>query len=85
LTPGAPLLRLGLGAGRRVPSREVPMPDPETTHPEELQSDLDLLVEMAREPKRDAAAIRRHVESLKSKLDKFIHERGVHNDGGAAA
>lgn len=61
------------------------MPDPETTRPEELQSDLDLLVEMAREPKRDAAAIRRHVESLKSKLDKFIHERGIHHDGGAAA
>ncbi len=62
------------------------MPDSaEKTHPEELQSDLDLLVEMAREPKRDAAAIHRHLESLKSKLDKFIHERGVHHDGGAAA
>ncbi len=55
------------------------------THPEELQSDLDLLVEMAREPKRDAEAIHRHLESLKAKLDKFIHERGVHHDGGAAA
>ena len=55
------------------------------THPEELQSDIDLLVEMAREPKRDAEAIRRHVEALKAKLDKFIHERGVHPGGGAAA
>ncbi len=53
------------------------------THPEELQSDLDLLVEMAREPKRDAEAIRRHLQSLKSKLDKFVHERGAHPDGGA--
>jgi hypothetical protein len=62
------------------------MPDSaEKTHPEELQSDLDLLVEMAREPKRDAEAIRRHLQSLKSKLDKFVHERGSHPDGGAAA
>jgi hypothetical protein len=62
------------------------MPDSaQKTHPEELQSDLDLLVEMAREPGRDAAAIHRHLESLKSKLDKFIHERGGHHDGGAAA
>jgi predicted nucleotidyltransferase len=51
------------------------------THPEELQSDLDLLVEMAREPHRDAEAVHRHLESLKSKLDKFIHERGIHAGG----
>jgi predicted nucleotidyltransferase len=58
------------------------MPDSaQKTHPEELQSDLDLLVEMAKEPKRDAEAIHRHLESLKSKLDKFLHERGVHVDG----
>jgi predicted nucleotidyltransferase len=61
------------------------MPDaPQQTHPEDLQSDLDLLVEMTREPKRDAQAIHRHLESLKSKLDKFIHERGIHSDGGSA-
>jgi hypothetical protein len=30
---------------------------------------------MTKEPKHDAEAIRRHVESLKAKLDKFIHER----------
>ncbi|HTU30460.1 MAG TPA: hypothetical protein VMF07_13840 [Solirubrobacteraceae bacterium] len=62
------------------------MPDSaQKTHPEELQSDLDLLVEMAKEPQRDAEAIRRHLHSLKAKLDKFVHERGVHHDGGAAA
>lgn len=55
------------------------MSDPsQKTHPEELQSDLDLLIEMAREPKRDAAAIRRHLDSLKSKLDSFVHEHGIH-------
>lgn len=61
------------------------MPDSaQKTHPEELQSDLDLLVEMAKEPKRDAEAIHRHLQSLKAKLDKFVHERGVH-DGGSTA
>ena len=61
------------------------MPEPsQNTHPDELQSDLDLLIEMTREPKRDAAAIHRHLESLKSKLDNFIHERGIHSGGGSA-
>lgn len=61
------------------------MPDSaQQTHPDELQSDLDLLVEMAREPRRDADAVRRHLESLKAKLDKFVHERGIHSDGDAA-
>lgn len=56
---------------------------PETTQPEELQSDLTLLIEMAKEPRRDAEAIHRHLESLKSKLDAFLHERGIHAHGGA--
>ena len=55
------------------------MPEPaEKTHPKELQSDLDLLVEMTREPKRDAHAIVAHAEALKAKLDRFLHERGIH-------
>lgn len=63
------------GAGG-VRHEEIAMPDPsQKTHPDELQSDLDLLVEMTREPKRDAQAIHRHLESLKAKLDNFIHER----------
>ena len=47
-------------------------------HPHELQSDLDLLIEMAKEPRQDEQAIHRHLESLKTKLDKFIHERRAH-------
>jgi hypothetical protein len=35
-------------------------------------------------PKQDAQAIHRHLESLKSKLDKFLHERGIHAGGGSA-
>jgi hypothetical protein len=54
------------------------------THPDDLQSDLTLLVEMTREPKRDEEAIRRHLESLKSKLDKFIHESRSHSGDGSA-
>jgi len=57
---------------------------PQKPHPDELQSDLDLLVEMAKEPRRDEQAIRRHLESLKTKLDKFVHDRGSHAGGGSA-
>lgn len=60
------------------------MPDAsQQTHPDELQSDLDLLIEMAKEPRRDEQAIRRHLESLKTKLDKFIHEKRTHSGGGS--
>jgi hypothetical protein len=52
------------------------------THPDDLQSDLTLLVEMAREPRRDEEALRRHLESLKGKLDKFIHESGTGTGDG---
>jgi hypothetical protein len=58
---------------------------PEKPRPHELQSDLDLLIEMAKEPRQDAQAIHRGLESLKSKLDKFIHEKSSHADGGSSA
>lgn len=62
------------------------MPDAsQEHHPAELQSDLELLIEMVKEPERDEQAIRRHLESLKTKLDKFIHHEGSHSGGGAAA
>lgn len=54
-------------------------------HPDELQSDLELLIEMAKEPERDEQAIRRHLESLKTKLDNFVHREGTHSGGGSAA
>jgi hypothetical protein len=58
------------------------MPDaPQKPQPHELQSDLDLLVEMTKEPKRDEEAIRRHLASLKTKLDHFVHH--THSDGGS--
>jgi hypothetical protein len=51
------------------------------THPDELRSDLDLLIEMAKDVEHDEQAIRRHLESLKTKLDSFIHRRGTHSGG----
>lgn len=42
------------------------------THPDELQSDLDLLVEMAKDAKQDEEAVLRHLESLKTKLATFV-------------
>lgn len=66
-------------------NEEVPMTDAShRLHPDELQSDLDLLVEMAHEPKQDAESIRRHAESLKAKLDKFVHEHASSSGGGSA-
>jgi hypothetical protein len=50
-------------------------------HPHELRSDLDLLIEMAKDVEHDEQAIRRHLESLKAKLDKFIRDRGAHSGG----
>lgn len=55
------------------------------THPDELRSDLDLLVEMVKDAKHDEQAIHRHLESLKTKLDKFIHKKGTRSGGGSAA
>lgn len=52
----------------------------DTHHPDELRSDLDLLIEMARDAKHDQQAIHRHLESLKTKLDTFIH-KGTHSGG----
>lgn len=42
-------------------------------HPEELQSDLDMLVDMARDAKQDEQVVLRHLEALKEKLDHFVH------------
>jgi uncharacterized membrane-anchored protein YhcB (DUF1043 family) len=52
-------------------------------HPDdELRSDLDLMIEMAHDAKQDQQSVRRHLESLKAKLDKFVHERGTHSAEG---
>jgi hypothetical protein len=55
------------------------------THPDELRSDLDLLVEMVKDGRQDQQAIHRHLESLKTKLDKFIHRKGTASGGDSAS
>ena len=54
------------------------------THPDELRSDLDLLIEMAKNVEHDEQAIHRHLELLKTKLDKFIHKKGTDSGGSAS-
>ena len=57
---------------------------PQHTEPDELRSDLDLLIEMAKDVEHDEQAIRRHLESLKTKLDKFVHRGGTHGGGSGS-
>ncbi len=53
------------------------------THPDELRSDLDLLIEMAKDVEHDQQAINRHLESLKTKLDGFVHRKASQSGGGS--
>jgi hypothetical protein len=57
----------------------------QNTHPDELRSDLDLLVEMVKDAKHDEQTIERHLASLKTKLDTFIRRRGTDSGGGSAS
>jgi hypothetical protein len=57
---------------------------PQDTHPDELRSDLDLLVAMVEDARQDQQVIHRHLESLKAKLDTFIHRKGSASGGGSA-
>jgi hypothetical protein len=52
-------------------------------HPDELRSDLDLLIEMVRDAKQDQQTIHRHFDSLTTKLHTFVHKRGTQS--GAAS
>jgi hypothetical protein len=54
------------------------------THPDEIRSDLDVLIEMAKGVEHDEQAIHRQLESLKTKLDKFVHEKRTHSGGSAS-
>jgi hypothetical protein len=52
-------------------------------HPDELYSDLDMLVEASKAADRDVEKLHRLLESLKAKLDKFVHSTRSHSGGGA--
>lgn len=53
-------------------------------HPDELYSDLDMLVDASRAADRDVEKVHRMLESLKAKLDKFVQSTRSHSGGGPA-
>lgn len=50
-------------------------------HQNELYSDLDMLIEASRSADRDVEKVHRMLESLKAKLDKFVHSTRSHSGG----
>jgi hypothetical protein len=53
-------------------------------HPDELYSDLDMLVDASKRADRDVEKLHQMLESLKAKLDKFVHSSRSHSGGGSA-
>ncbi|MGO9499950.1 MAG: hypothetical protein ACLQA5_25045 [Solirubrobacteraceae bacterium] len=53
-------------------------------HPDELYSDLDMLVDASKAADRDVEKVHRMLESLKAKLDKFVHSTRSHSGGDPA-
>jgi hypothetical protein len=51
-------------------------------HPDELRSDLDVLIEMVKDAKQDQQVIHRHFDALSAKLHTFVHKHGTQS--GAA-
>jgi hypothetical protein len=57
----------------------------DTHHPEEeIRSDLDLLIDMAKDAQQDERTIERHWESLKAKVETLVHSRGARSGGSAS-
>jgi len=56
----------------------------DTHHPDELRSDLDVLIEMSHRLDRDEEVVHRHLDSLKKKLDSFVHHSTSKSGGGTA-
>jgi hypothetical protein len=53
-------------------------------HQKELYSDLDMLIDASKAADRDVEKVHRMLESLKAKLDKFVHSTRSHAGGGPA-
>jgi len=54
-------------------------------HPDELYSDLDMLIEASKHADHDVEKVNQMLESLKAKLDKFIHSMRRHSGGDPAS
>jgi hypothetical protein len=53
-------------------------------NPNELYSDLDMLIEASRHADHDVEKVHQMLESLKTKLDKFVHSKRSHSGSGPA-
>lgn len=58
---------------------------PQDTNPDELRSDLDMLIDMVNDAKHDEQAVLRHLESMKTKLDGFIHRHRAESGSGSTS
>jgi hypothetical protein len=54
-------------------------------HPDELYSDLDMLVDASKRADHDVEKVNQLLESLKAKLDRFVHSVRGHSGGGPAS
>jgi hypothetical protein len=53
-------------------------------HPDELYTDLDMLVDASKRTDHDAEKLHEMLASLKEKLDHFVHSSRGHSGGGQA-
>jgi hypothetical protein len=51
-------------------------------HPDELYSDLDMLVDASKRTDRDVEKLHEMLASLKTKLDKYVHSSRSDSGGG---
>ena len=52
---------------------------PQDPHPRELYSDLDVLIDASKRADHDVEKLHEMLESLKTKLDKFVHTSRSHS------
>ena len=53
-------------------------------HPDELYTDLDMLVDASKRTDHDAEKLHEMVSALKAKLDHFVHSSRSHSGGQAS-
>ena len=53
-------------------------------HPDELYSDLNVLIDASKRGDHDVEKLHEMLESLKRKLDKFVHSSRSNPGGGQA-
>jgi hypothetical protein len=58
---------------------------PQVPHPNELYSDLDVLIDASKRADHDVEKLHEMLESFKKKLDKFVHSSRRHSGGGQAS